>query len=346
MTNGMSPYRADALILLAHRCGSVATTARAAARFLTRRRVGKALAMSRGQDVHVSSALLTALGESGPGRDVGSYAIRKRATYERARLDERAHSILSHYREAPRDLLRACEEEYGTLLCTAHGLLTRIQAADRAVARRLARERSLRAAVEGWAMAHAPNLHHACRSNRIRAWCYGRGGTIIDTRDDYQRRHGYGASARAPGWRIEGREVIYESSGGKELRRLPLTRECEHVLRGVRQLPTAKWQAAWYPYIAWSQELTRRMIAALGWERIVAVLGGEIFARSGEMELVRVPGARAGELNGAPIVLLRVRCPSTGAYYGLRVPPESVDCETARRWTLGLTIEDRILAES
>jgi hypothetical protein len=35
------------------------------------------------------------------------------------------------------------------------------------------------------------------------------------------------------------------------------------------------------------------------------------------------------------VVLLKVVCPSTGSIYVLRVPPNSTNCEDARRWTLG-----------
>ncbi|MBI1784433.1 hypothetical protein HYR69_04750 [Candidatus Sumerlaeota bacterium] len=40
-------------------------------------------------------------------------------------------------------------------------------------------------------------------------------------------------------------------------------------------------------------------------------------------------------LSDEPIQLLKVECPSTGAAYILRVPPEMTRCEQARAWTMG-----------
>jgi hypothetical protein len=37
--------------------------------------------------------------------------------------------------------------------------------------------------------------------------------------------------------------------------------------------------------------------------------------------------------------LLRVVCPSTGATYVLRVPPDMQSCQQARHWTLGLNLD-------
>lgn len=92
-----------------------------------------------------------------------------------------------------------------------------------------------------------------------------------------------------------------------------------------------------YPYVSWSQELVRRLVADCGWSRLIEYLDAELVARTETGELWRID---------AQTVVLRVRCPSTGSEYCLRVPPAMTDPETARRWTLGIAGTDQIITES
>jgi hypothetical protein len=52
---------------------------------------------------------------------------------------------------------------------------------------------------------------------------------------------------------------------------------------------------------------------------------GRVVHKQGDMRLYDIKGYEAR--------ILRVRCPSTGAFYYLNVPYDSAHCEQARQWT-------------
>jgi hypothetical protein len=95
------------------------------------------------------------------------------------------------------------------------------------------------------------------------------------------------------------------------------------------KLRSDNWKSDWLLKTD-NAEHRRVLLEGIGYERIMRDLGGNQIHTDGDMELVRV----AADVDVEPIVLLKVKCPSTGSYYTLRVPPQMKDCETARRWTL------------
>ena len=78
--------------------------------------------------------------------------------------------------------------------------------------------------------------------------------------------------------------------------------------------------------------IRRFLLAHVGYERLVRELKCVVIHRDGESELIMVPCRRDEE----PIVLVKVRDPSTGAFYLLRVPPSVRTCKEAIAWTFGL----------
>jgi hypothetical protein len=76
----------------------------------------------------------------------------------------------------------------------------------------------------------------------------------------------------------------------------------------------------------------RLCLEELGYARFLSQIPHEVIATDGEQELVRINWHAREE----PICLVKVRCPSTGAYYALRVPPETTTVKGAVAWTFGL----------
>jgi hypothetical protein len=86
-------------------------------------------------------------------------------------------------------------------------------------------------------------------------------------------------------------------------------------------------------------ELRRVMIERVGFEKFIREVNAEVLDtdhdRGGERRLLRVPLE-----NDEPIVLVSVRCPSTGRQYLIRVPPATRTCHQAVAWTAGFDSPD------
>jgi hypothetical protein len=93
--------------------------------------------------------------------------------------------------------------------------------------------------------------------------------------------------------------------------------------------PRERWKAEWL-FKTENAEVRRILIEALGYERIMEALGGELIHAERDMELREIRG-----IDVEPVRLLKVVCPSTARTYVLRVPPYIDQCEPARRWTFG-----------
>lgn len=76
----------------------------------------------------------------------------------------------------------------------------------------------------------------------------------------------------------------------------------------------------------------RICLEEFGYARFLADLPHEILDRSGEYELVKIDWHKREE----PIHLVKVKCPSTGAFYTLRVPPAMKTVSEAVAWTFNL----------
>ena len=79
-------------------------------------------------------------------------------------------------------------------------------------------------------------------------------------------------------------------------------------------------------------EIRRLMIERYGQERFICDAKAEVLDKRGDDELIRIP--LSGDPEGA-LVALKVRCPSSGAIYVLRVPPDQTKVRSALAWTFG-----------
>ena len=76
-----------------------------------------------------------------------------------------------------------------------------------------------------------------------------------------------------------------------------------------------------------------------GYGVILKDLGGSLIHKDGEYELYEMPILKPrvprwnSDVVDKVIRLLKVKCPTTGTYYTLRVPPQINTCEEARQWT-------------
>ena len=81
-----------------------------------------------------------------------------------------------------------------------------------------------------------------------------------------------------------------------------------------------------------NSELRRACLEELGYERFLAELKHEIIDRKEDYELVKINWHKREE----QIHLVKVKCPSTGAFYTLRVPPAMKTIKEAIAWTFGM----------
>ena len=105
-----------------------------------------------------------------------------------------------------------------------------------------------------------------------------------------------------------------------------------HAWRGVRVPPRFRVEAAAIDPTAVvglaDLALRRALIERVGVERMFAGTVARLVDQDGDTLLVRL------DLPGdAPLVALRVRCPSTGHLHTLRVPPRTATCQEAVAWT-------------
>jgi len=78
-------------------------------------------------------------------------------------------------------------------------------------------------------------------------------------------------------------------------------------------------------------EVRRVCLEALGYEKFLTQLPHEVIHRDNDQELVRIRWHKQEE----PVCLVKVRCPSSGASYVLRVPPHMLTVHQAVAWTFG-----------
>jgi len=95
-------------------------------------------------------------------------------------------------------------------------------------------------------------------------------------------------------------------------------------------VPVSQWKVEWLLDEP-NAELRRVLLREVGYSRIMQEIPNTLIHSDRDMELRRIDAA----VDVEPITLLKVTCPSTGAFYTLRVPPDSGTCEAARAWTFG-----------
>jgi hypothetical protein len=96
-------------------------------------------------------------------------------------------------------------------------------------------------------------------------------------------------------------------------------------------------------------QLRTSLMTKMGMERFLKECKAELFHEDGDMQLYTLP-VKQVKINdwrqGDTILkLLKVRCPSTGTYYVLRVHPDTKTCEEAKKWTFGFNPDDKIELE-
>ncbi|MEI8349860.1 MAG: DUF6745 domain-containing protein [Candidatus Omnitrophota bacterium] len=86
-------------------------------------------------------------------------------------------------------------------------------------------------------------------------------------------------------------------------------------------------------------ELRRFCLEEFGYERFASQMQHRVIDKNGEQELVCITWINREE----PIYLVKVKCPSTGVFYTLRVPPDMNTVKQAIAWTFNMK-EDEYLA--
>ena len=91
-------------------------------------------------------------------------------------------------------------------------------------------------------------------------------------------------------------------------------------------------------------QLRAVLIEKIGMNRIINELKGEILDEDkiNDFSLINIRLAQEDDQKFSgdkTINLLKVKCPSTQAFYTLRVPPGIKDVYTARQWTFGVDID-------
>lgn len=83
-------------------------------------------------------------------------------------------------------------------------------------------------------------------------------------------------------------------------------------------------------------EVRRILVGEFGYARILSGMPHEVTDKDGEQELVRINWGVRNE----PICLVKVKCPSTEAFYTLRVPPTMKTVKEAVAWTFNVPAGD------
>jgi len=78
--------------------------------------------------------------------------------------------------------------------------------------------------------------------------------------------------------------------------------------------------------------LRRVCLEELGYARFLSQVEHTVIEKEGDRELIRIVWHKREE----PICLVKVKCPSTGVFYTLRVPPTMKTIKAAVAWTFGM----------
>jgi len=85
----------------------------------------------------------------------------------------------------------------------------------------------------------------------------------------------------------------------------------------------------------------RECLKEFGYERFLVELKHDVIDKKEDYELVRVSWHKEEE----PICLVKVKCPSTGAFYTLRVPPTTKTIKEGVAWTFGVGEKEYLLEQ-
>jgi len=82
--------------------------------------------------------------------------------------------------------------------------------------------------------------------------------------------------------------------------------------------------------------IRQRLLERFGYEKFIRELKCKVINKNNDNELIMVPLSKGEE----PIMLVKVKDPSTGFTHLLRVPPSVRTCREAIAWTFGMTSEE------
>jgi len=104
------------------------------------------------------------------------------------------------------------------------------------------------------------------------------------------------------------------------------------IPRSINKLIESSSLAAHHILRIRNAEVRRICFEVLTYERFLMQMKHEIIARENDSELVRIDWYK----NEEPVCLVKVRCPSSGAFYTLRVPPDMKTVKEAVAWTFNV----------
>lgn len=88
-------------------------------------------------------------------------------------------------------------------------------------------------------------------------------------------------------------------------------------------------------------EVRRIMLELMGYEKFLTQMPHRVVHKDGEYALIRIYWHKQEE----SIMLVKVKCSSSGAWYTLRVPPNMKTCKEALAWTFNVSPEEYVLEE-
>ena len=124
----------------------------------------------------------------------------------------------------------------------------------------------------------------------------------------------------------------YWDLGGKQLFKQLFIRG-KLINNGINSLINSGALTARYIIKINNAEVRRVCLEELGYGRFLNQLDHEIIDKDGDYELVKINW----HIKERPIVLVKVKCPSTGAFYVLRVPLSMKTVKEAVAWTFGMS---------
>jgi len=104
------------------------------------------------------------------------------------------------------------------------------------------------------------------------------------------------------------------------------------IPKGVNELMASGQLKAHHILRIGNAEVRRICLEALTYEKFLMQMKHEIITRENDSELVRIDWHK----NEEPIYLVKVKCPSSGVFYTLRVPPDMKTVKEAIAWTFNV----------
>ncbi len=182
------------------------------------------------------------------------------------------------------------------------------------------------AVLKGQLIGHTPTTHilYNVSPKEIISNLRGNSGvydfeiTVYNTAGRKYTHGKYQSSQRVGKWLYLGKNVYYLSG-------VPVSKE-------IYSDDPKKWDANEILNIG-NAQLRAALLKKFTFERLIKKTNSEVIHSIDDMRLIQIESP--AWQNERYIVLLKVKCPSTGIEFVLRVPPSMRECEEARQWTFG-----------